>query len=467
MELGTYGAIGEKNMPGRLDTTLGLFIAVALPPFTPSTATATGTSVCVIADQGCLAPGGIQVRLVIGQSDALIVGGQVAVKYDPQALRLIEAEPGRACDPASPFAFKLFDEDDPAIGQEICAIGINFLEGLPASTTSTTLACFSFAPLGNAKNATPICLMQGQHQFPFEAVLVDAAGHPVTIDNSQACPPGSPPPILACDEVMPGVNCNCVPGTADCHGLDTPCRTGVCNPMTTHCEVASINEGAPCDDGDSCTLVDRCGAGICVGEGCQNQSICASSSSCIGLDSFLTVKIRLSDGDHVVQGAQFSFEYDPTKLTLIDVSPGSTCDDSPFVSELAEVVDQAAGEVFYAVGVGLGGIGTRGPATLACLTFEHLGQSGANVCLFNDSLPFSTILVDELGRSVPTGNPHLCPSNREPPTPMCADIEPCIIPTVSEWGLVTMTLLLLTAAKILVGSARAAPMRISTDRSRE
>jgi hypothetical protein len=176
-----------------------------------------------------------------------------------------------------------------------------------------------------------------------------------------------------------------------------------------------------------------------------------------------TVRIRLTEGDRVIQGAQFSFEYDPTKLTLIDASPGSTCDDSPFVSELAEVVDQAAGEVFYAVGVGIGGLGTRGPATLACLTFTHLGQPGANVCLFDGANPFGSVLVDEFGYAVPIGDANVCPSNREPPTPLCADFETCNIPTVSEWGLLALTLLLLTAAKVLFGYPRAAPT--STHRS--
>lgn len=452
-------------MPRDLAVTLGLFITVALLPYTPSSATAADySSLCLVADEGCLAPGGIQVRVIIGAGD-VIVGGQFTVSYDPKALRLIAAEPGRACDPASPFAFKLFDEDDPTIGQEICAFGTNFLEGLPVSTTDTTLACLSFAPVGDAKNSTPVFLMDGQH--PYETLLVDAMGHAVPIDNSQDCPPGSPLPILAREVVMPGVNCNCVPDTTDCHGLDTDCRTGVCNPMTTHCEVMSVNEGGPCDDQDACTLVDRCNEGTCVGEGCRNSSLCAISGSCSGLDSLFTLRIRLSEGDRVIQGAQFSFEYDPTKLTFIEASPGSTCDDSPFVSELAEIVDQAAGEVFYAVGVGLGGIGTQGPATLACLTFAHLGQPGASVCLFDGTNPFVSILVDEFGYAVPIGNPNVCPSNREPPTPLCADFEGCKIPTVSEWGLVAMTLLLLTAAKVLFGYPRVAPLRASADRSRE
>jgi len=454
-------------MPRGQDAALGLFTAVALLPFTPSAATAAGTSVCVVAEEGCLAPGGIQVRLVLGQSDTVILGGQVIVKYDPQVLRLIEAQPGRACDPASPFSLELFDENDPTIGQQIGAFGISFLEVTPASTSFATLACFSFAHVGDAKVSTPVCLLQGLH--PFETEFIDDAGDSVLIDNSQACPPDSPPPTLACDDVLVEVNCNCVPDTTDCHGLDTDCRTGVCNPITAHCEVLSVNEGGPCDDGDSCTLVDRCSDGTCVGEGCQDQSICASSPSCLGLDPSLTVKIRLSEGDHVIQGAQFSVQYDPSQLEFIGIAPGAHCDpDSLFTNPLKTRVDESAGEIFYAVGVGFGGpAGTQEPATLACLTFLQLGQSGADVCLFNDLPPFSTILVDENGRSVPTGNPHDCTSNREPPTPMCADFEPCIIPTVSEWGLVAMTLLLLTAAKVLFGYPRAAPLRASADRLRE
>jgi len=171
----------------------------------------------------------------------------------------------------------------------------------------------------------------------------------------------------------------------------------------------------------------------------------------------------------VIRGAQFSVQYGPSELAFTGILPGALCDPgSPFTNPLSAMVDDSAGEIFYAVGVGPGGpTGTQEPATLACLTFTQLGQPGASVCLFNNSPPFSTILVDELGRSVPTGNPHDCTSNNEPPTPMCADFEPCIIPTVSEWGLVAMTLLLLVAAKIRFGYARGTLVRVSADRSRK
>ena len=148
--------------------------------------------------------------------------------------------------------------------------------------------------------------------------------------------------------------------------------------MTTHCEVMSINEGGACDDGDSCTLVDRCREGKCVGEGCRNPALCAISSDCLRLNAVLNVAIRLGEGDRMIQGAQFSVQYDPSELTLATILPGSACDlDSPFSNQVTAMVDEAAGEIFYAVGVGLGGpTGTRGPAALACLTFLHLGQPG-------------------------------------------------------------------------------------------
>lgn len=261
----------------------------ALPP----AAAGINPSLCLAADEGCLAPGGIQIRVILGASDAVILGGQFTVGYDPHLFSLMDATPGRACDPTSPFALEVFQDDDHSEGEVRCAFGVDFREGLPPAGVATTLACLSFAPIGDAANPTPVCLLEGQH--PFAAALVDDTGHRVLIDNSQDCPPDSPSPILACVEVAPGVNCSCVPDTADCHALDTPCRIGVCDPLASHCEVVFVNEGGPCDDGDSCTPVDRCSEGICVGEGCRNSSFCAGSSTCLGIVPPLTVGSRFED----------------------------------------------------------------------------------------------------------------------------------------------------------------------------
>ncbi|NOX57982.1 MAG: hypothetical protein GXP29_03880 [Planctomycetes bacterium] len=60
-------------------------------------------------------------------------------------------------------------------------------------------------------------------------------------------------------------NGTCAGAAKDCSSLDGPCTVGVCNPSTGDCEVAPINEGGSCDDGDLCTVTDACTSGVCVG----------------------------------------------------------------------------------------------------------------------------------------------------------------------------------------------------------
>jgi len=426
-------------------------ILVASFCIAPRAVGAVNPSVCLVVDEGCLAPGGIRVRLVLGPGDTPILGGQLAVQYDPLSLKLISAAPGRTCDSASPFALEVFESVDANAGHALYAVGVNFLEGRDGSTGPATLACLSFAPTDVAVLPSQLCLLERLGEF--SALLVDNTGHPISVDNTEDCPPDAPPPALSCDDVTVGVHCNCVPNTADCHGLDTPCRTGVCNPTTAQCEVASVNEDGPCDDGDPCTLVDRCREGTCVGAGCRNPSLCLDSTSCLALDPFLTVKVRLSEGDRVIDGAQFSVQYDPAELAFLGASPGNNCDGaSPFVFEIVERVNEAVGQIFYAVGVAPGGLpGTMGPSTLACLSFLDLGDPGGDVCLFHDRNPFLTVLVDEFGQAVNISASQECPTDREPPVFACVTFETCRIPTLSDWGLVVMTLLLLSAAKIRFG----------------
>ncbi len=439
-------------MPRVAFTIVGAGAILVGPFFTaPRAIGAVNPSVCLVVDEGCLAPGGIRVRLVLGPGDIAIVGGQLAVRYDPLSLKLIDATPGRTCDPASPFALELFESVDASAGHVLYAVGVNFLEGRDGSTGPATLACLSFALTEGAALPSQVCLLSAMNDFSAE--LVDNTGHAVPVDNTQDCPPSAGPPALSCDDVTVGVHCNCVPKTADCHGLDTPCRTGVCNLATTQCEVASVNEGGPCDDGDPCTLDDRCRAGTCVGTGCRNPSLCLASASCLGLDPDLVVKVHLSEGDRIIDGGQFSVQYDPAELVFLGASPGRDCDGaSPFALELAEIVNETLGEIFYAAGVELGGApGTRGPSTLACLRFADLGQSGGDVCLFTDVNPFHTLLVDEFGQGVNIRASEECPTDREPPVFTCVTFETCRIPTLSDWGLVVMTLLLLSAGKIRFG----------------
>jgi len=58
----------------------------------------------------------------------------------------------------------------------------------------------------------------------------------------------------------------CVGFERDCSPLDDACNVGVCNELTGECEPQGVNDGATCDDGSLCTLLDACAGGACVGE---------------------------------------------------------------------------------------------------------------------------------------------------------------------------------------------------------
>ena len=76
----------------------------------------------------------------------------------------------------------------------------------------------------------------------------------------------------------------------DCSNLNGPCVVGVCNPSSGQCEAQNKSAGTACNDGNRCTVNDRCnGSGGCVSDpvecsGLNNQcttGVCnASSGAC-------------------------------------------------------------------------------------------------------------------------------------------------------------------------------------------
>lgn len=65
---------------------------------------------------------------------------------------------------------------------------------------------------------------------------------------------------------------------------DDPCVAGVCDPDTGLCGGPALEDGLACDDGDDCTLVDTCLAGVCTGQ--QDTCTCAGAPDGTACDDF-------------------------------------------------------------------------------------------------------------------------------------------------------------------------------------
>ncbi len=79
----------------------------------------------------------------------------------------------------------------------------------------------------------------------------------------------------------------CQPGLPrDCSGLEGACVVGVCEPTTGACQVEPRPDGTGCEDGDPCTQGDRCQAGACAPGG---------AADCSHLDAGCRVGVCLAD----------------------------------------------------------------------------------------------------------------------------------------------------------------------------
>lgn len=214
------------------------------------------------------------------------------------------------------------------------------------------------------------------------------------------------------------------------------CTQDTCDAGTGDVGHTPTAKGTPCNDGLFCTTTDTCdGLGQCSGS--EISSImCDSDDDCSGLhcntdtgfcecneqptlcftpqpgilsgedcyepNEELTVTIDLGANAHVITGGQFLIEYDPTVLEFIDAAPGAFWDaSSPFILELSQNSNPQSGTVFYAVGIGIGDVGTAGPAVIATLHFRAIGAcDSSTICSIQGIGPETTSLTNDLGAFV-------------------------------------------------------------------
>ncbi|MBI3835011.1 MAG: hypothetical protein HY287_11840 [Planctomycetes bacterium] len=238
------------------------------------------------------------------------------------------------------------------------------------------------------------------------------------------------------DNFDPAMYC-CNPLSRNLTPLDdgNPCTLNNCEPQTGFVSHPPSLAGTPCNDAQDCTIHDACnGKGVCEGVdistvGCSSDEQCFGhkcdvvSQSCfcsdvpslclrVGPDPTLqgschqegediVMNLELGNSSHTIIGGQFRIVFDPTVLDFVDASPGINSDPhSPFSVEIFSAADQAGGVLFYAVSVGLGNPGTRGPATIATLRFHGIQACAQDAPCFVDSNPQHTLLTDDRGVSV-------------------------------------------------------------------
>jgi hypothetical protein len=230
--------------------------------------------------------------------------------------------------------------------------------------------------------------------------------------------------------------CNPKTGALTAIDDDNDCTSDQCNAATGQVSHAPLPIGTACDDGNECTVQDRCRAmALCLGTDIESIR-CVSDADCFDAvcdpatnrcdcgdrptlrlvavpdpesptECFLEgrpIEIRVEVGFSraLLGGGQFLIQFDPDVLAFVSAEPGSAADpNSPFSMEFFESVDSVNGRVFHAVGIPFGRPGQRGPAVISVLRFLTLDACVEDRLCFVNRNPQLTLLTDAQGREVP------------------------------------------------------------------
>ncbi len=189
---------------------------------------------------------------------------------------------------------------------------------------------------------------------------------------------------------------------------------------------------------DECDLADCAGDPACgdingngVPDGCEGVAVVSlvTDDDCLlgSGGSVLTVTIEMTEALGDMVGGQFFLAYDTVRLDFVSADPGDTdLDDptSPFDLQVYEEVDETAGEITYATGIGYvpgnPHTGTDADHTLAVLTFNvNSGFDGCNVTdlvWFRGHDPGSNLVDEQDWRILPD----------------LADLDESYTPTIDE-----------------------------------
>ncbi len=130
------------------------------------------------------------------------------------------------------------------------------------------------------------------HEYFAVMTAYDDTGNESTFSNEIRIPPVECTGNADCDDgnVCNGVETcqtfSCLPGVPPTCPAPTQCTDSPCDPVTG-CELALTPDGVPCNDGDSTTVMDVCGEGVCTGAvpECTMDSQCDDGNVCNGVEA--------------------------------------------------------------------------------------------------------------------------------------------------------------------------------------
>ncbi len=208
-------------------------------------------------------------------------------------------------------------------------------------------------------------------------------------NNTNTCPDSDNCTDEAC------VDGACIITPVDCSDLDSDCTLGTCDTMTGVCQADSIKEGLACtDDAQFCTGLETCVAGTCesAGDPCSAGGLLCDEDGAACVECLLAADCNTGDS-----------------CTIDVCTPEGTCTHTAICGACCVEDDGSCSDRETQATCASGGG-----------TFQGLG----------------TVCMGDLNGD---GRDNACP------------ITVVELPTVSEWGLVIMTMLLLIGAKLYFG----------------
>jgi len=210
----------------------------------------------------------VRVNVRIGAGPDVVAGGQFLVVYNPACLQFINVEPGRSCDPASPFVMEIFQVSDVNAGTIFFAVGI--------ATTGrgtrgpATMACLEFVQRSGCSPCT-LCfashnpqntLLSGPSGQNIPYVASCATGIRATTTVQSTCPANVETQV-PCDDATVQVNWSPPQIVDSCQGMLALTCTAIHDGGADIDHLTTSGGAFPIGTSTfQCAAVDGCGQGV-------------------------------------------------------------------------------------------------------------------------------------------------------------------------------------------------------------